>query len=258
MSGKINNSLNKTHHFRDEMDKIVIIHHNSQVINQIKFRLKNIKIIENKNYEMYSGEYENKRITLITTFMGACNTGIIVDQVISQGAEYIFKLGTFGALQDKIKIGDIYIPIGAVRSEGLTDAYAPMYYPACPNAELFIKIFEKSKDLDIKINSGIIHSVNIYSPYYKETYNKLKYSPDEYRKINTFGVEMECSTTFVCSNVKKAKSIAVLICNRTWEIQDGFRKGKTVDWDKHKAEIIMKESTKKAIDLILETIKDLE
>lgn len=149
------------------------------------------------------------------------------------------------------------MPIGAVRSEGLTDAYAPEYYPATPNSELYIKTMQIANDTNIKVNSGIIHSVNIYSPYYQETYNPNKYSPDTYKKIGVFGVEMEVSSVFVCSSVKNAKAISILICNRTWEIQDSYRKNQEVNWDKHQSEIKKDISTNNAIKIILETINSL-
>jgi len=183
MTEKISLKTHKTPHFRNEMDEYAIIHHNGKIIKRIAENLTEVENIENKSYNVISGKYKNKKITLIETGMTAGNTAIVVDQVISQGAKYIFKLGTFGALQENIKIGDIYIPNGAIRSEGLTDAYAPIYFPAIPDSELFLKINSKSKELNITVNSGIIHSVNIYSPYYLETFNSDKYSYNQYKKI---------------------------------------------------------------------------
>lgn len=174
----IKKNSNKTHHFREGMSKYVILHHNPKIIKRIGEYLDNVEEVDNKNYFMIKGLYENKEITLIATGMGACNTGIITDQVISQGAEYIFKFGTFGALQDDIEIGDMYMPVSAVRAEGLTDAYAPRYYPATADMYLYLKTLAKAKELDINVKpEGIIHSVNIYSPYYQKTYSPNKYSP---------------------------------------------------------------------------------
>lgn len=257
MTGIISKKSEKTHHFRESMSKYLIIHHNVKIIERIAKQLEDTRKVDNKNYIVYCGKYENKEITLIATGMGACNTAMIVDQAISCGAEYVFKLGTFGALQDDIKIGDIFIPNGAIRSDGLTDAYAPVYFPAVPNAELFNLMTNKANEQGLKVNSGIVHSVNIYSPYYTDTFNSNKYSPEKYQAINTFGVEMECSTVFLCSYVKSAKSIAILVCNRDWQTQKNFMEGKKSNWDKHQSEKIKDESTQKSIDLIFDTIKGL-
>lgn len=207
---------------------------------------------------MYIGNYKNKKITLFATNMTAGNTAIIVDQAIQQGAKYFFKLGTFGALQDKIKIGDIYLITGAVRSEGLTDAYASIYYPAISDFELTKLCSETAQKQKIKLGYGIVHSVNIYSPYYSETYNQDKYSLEIYRKLNVIGVEMETSSVFVCCGVKNVKSAAILLCNRDWKTQRDFIKGKRVDWKKHKTDVIMKRQYDKAIDLILEGVSKIK
>lgn len=248
----------KTHHFREEIYKNVIIHHNKKIIERISESLDNVYEVSNKNYFTLNGEYEGSKITLIATGMGAGNTGIVVDQVIKKGTKNIFKFGTFGALQDNIKVGDIYLPTGAVRAEGLTDAYAPIYYPAIPSQSLLNKVICEFEKLEINdLNFGVVHSVNIYSPYYENTFAPLKYSPEEYKKIGVFGVEMETSTAFVCSGVKNVNCVSILICNREWETQKNYSKGKEVNWDKHQTEKIKDENTQKSIMAILETIKNL-
>ncbi len=255
----IQNNTKKTPHFREEMSKYVILHHNVKIIQRIAKSLTQVSEVENKNYTVLKGNYKGKEITLIATGMGAGNTAIVVDQTISQGAQYLFKLGTFGALQEHIKIGDIYLPQGAIRSEGLTDAYAPMYFPAVPDMELYLKFLQKAKELEIETkNEGIIHSVNIYTPYYNGTFNELKYSPEKYKSLGAIGVEMETSSAFICSSVKKAKCIAVLICNREWETQKAYKEGKQANWDKHQEEQKKDQATQDAIKVILETITELD
>lgn len=255
---KLNKDSTKTPHFRCEISENVIIHHNPKIIKRIANSLSNVKKVTNKNYYILQGTYEDKKITLITTGMGACNTGMIVDQITSQGTKHIFKFGTYGALQDKIEIGDLFIPNGAVRSDGLTDAYAPLYYPAVPDSDLYLKLIKKAQELKIKTrNGGIIHSVNIYSPYYETTSNPAKYSPDMYRGMGVTGVEMETSTAFICSSVKKAKCVAILVCNRDWRTQEKYKNGENAEWDQHQRKDEKTKATQNAIKLILETIKEL-
>lgn len=257
MTEEISKSLALTPHFRGAMSPYVIIHHDKKIIEKIGTKLSQLEEIENHKYQMYRGNLYDRTITLIHTGMGAGNTALVCDQVISQGARYIFKLGTFGALQEHIQIGDIYVPMGAVRSDGLTDAYAPMEYPAIPTPEMFLAIFQAAQKMELPLSSGIVHSVNIYTPYYQKTYNPNKYSPEVYQELNVFGVEMECSSTFVCSYVKKAHSIAILLCNREWNTQKNFIEGKKVNWDKHKKDSCFEAKLSQAIELILQTVTEL-
>ena len=256
MEHEIHKESKKTHHFSGDMSKYLIIHYATEIVNKIKERLSNLRKVENKRFDIWIGMYKGKDVTVVLTNMTSGNTAIIVDQAIQQGAEYVFQLGTFGALQDNIEVGDIYLISGAVRAEGLTDAYAPMYYPAVPDSGLLYKFLKIAEKENLKIESGIVHSVNIYSPYYKTTFNQDKYSPEVYRNLNVVGVEMEVSSAYICSSTKGVKALAVLICNRNWKTQKEFMEGKKVDWKKGKDDVY--KAHDKVIDCVLETVSQLD
>jgi uridine phosphorylase len=246
--------VSKVHHFKGKISKYVIIHDDLEVVNKIAAFIKSVVRVENKRYPMFVGSYKNREITLINTHMGPSNTAVVVDQIIDLGAKYIIKIGTFGAIKEGIKIGDIFLPTGAIRTEGITDAYAPIEFPAVPDPMLLNSIKEVAGKMKIGFSEGVIWSTSVYQPITKDTSINPKFRYDTWRSFDVIGVEWECSSLFICSAVKKTKSAAVLICNRDWETNDGFRKGKNVDWKKYKKTTIYYKQTEKAIKIVLETI----
>lgn len=243
-----------THHIHDKPSKFAIIHDDMEFIDFIKDNfLSKVKTLKNKRYPMHKGFYKNAEITLVCTNMGAGNTAAVTDEIIDAGIKYIIKIGTFGALDGKLKIGEIMLPNGAVRTDGTTDAYALMEFPAVPDMELLDEIKEQADRLKIRYSYGIIWSANVYQPITKEFSPDSRFKFDTWRSVKVKGVEWECSSLFIPSLVKGAKAAAILICNRDWKTIDDFRKGKKVVWNRHKFEKQMEDAKKSAAKLALET-----
>ena len=220
------------HHIRNELPENMILYHKSSTARLIASLLDSTETAKIKgDFDAFIGKYKGLEIAIVNTGMGAGTTAMVVEQAAYLGVKRIFKMGTFGALQDDIRVGDVVLVTGAVRSEGLTDAYAPMYYPALPDFSLTTALAEKLKEMGLSYRTGMVHSVNIYSKYYEVSHNPEKYSPYIYRSLGVLGVEMETSSTFVCSTALGVQSAALLVCNRTWEAQEAYIRGEEVKWE---------------------------
>ena len=71
------------------------------------------------------------RISCMSTGMGTDNVEIVLAEVmeITDAATFI-RIGSSGALQPEIALGDLIVSIGAVRLENTTDFYVHPGYPA--------------------------------------------------------------------------------------------------------------------------------
>lgn len=244
----------KAFRFFEKVAENVIIHDRPVIIEKMARRLDNVRRVENHRYLVYDGEWKDRKVTLVATHLGAGSTAIVVDETADMGAKNIIKIGSFGAMEEGIKIGDFYLPEEAVRTDGVTEAYAPPDYKARPNGTL-LKIAEKTaKEKGIRIRKGTIWSTNVYQPVTRDDSPDPRFRYDTWRG-KAFGVEMETSVLFVCSAMKNVRSLAILVCNRDWETIDGFRKGKKVDWRKYGKSERHKKSTEQAIDLALSVIE---
>src|SRR5713226_4176754 len=75
------------------------------------------------DYEMHTGTYDGKQVTVGNGGRYAPDTAITTEILCAGGAEMLVRIGSCGSLQDKVKIGDLVIVTGARRGEGTTDYY---------------------------------------------------------------------------------------------------------------------------------------
>ncbi|EER12891.1 Uridine phosphorylase, putative, partial [Perkinsus marinus ATCC 50983] len=92
-----------------------------------------------RGHDGYIGKYEAPDGTVvdigaISTGMGAPSVDIIATEMIKLGAKVLVRVGTAGAMQKTLGIGDIVIATGAVRDEGTSRHYMPLEFPALGSA----------------------------------------------------------------------------------------------------------------------------
>lgn len=101
--------------------------------------VKNPKIEEgDRGHTVLHGEYEGIEVSAFATGMGPASTAIILPEVIElvDGPVTMLRLGTAGALQPFINVGDLVISSATVRDEGTTRAAVGPEYPAVADLEL--------------------------------------------------------------------------------------------------------------------------
>ena len=70
--------------------------------------------------------------------MGGASTGIVVEELYNIGVEVMIRIGSCGALDSNINLGDIILVNGAVRDEGASKAYIESIYPAIPDFDVLL------------------------------------------------------------------------------------------------------------------------
>ena len=71
-------------------------------------------------------------ITIINFGMGSPNAATIMDLLSAIKPKGVLFLGKCGGLKKKNKLGDLILPIAAIRSEGTSNDYMPPEVPALP------------------------------------------------------------------------------------------------------------------------------
>lgn len=99
--------------------------------------LENAELLNfNREYKSFLGFYRGKKILAMSTGIGAPSAGIGVEELHNVGVKYVIRVGSAGAMQKGIKIGELIIAEGAVRDDGLSKKYVPEIYPAVPSHKL--------------------------------------------------------------------------------------------------------------------------
>jgi uridine phosphorylase len=95
--------------------------------------------VERSNREITTatGTYRGMRLSAMSTGMGPDNVEIVLAEVMEITDQPSFiRIGSSGALQPEIELGDLIVSIGAVRLENTTDFYVHPGYPAIAHREV--------------------------------------------------------------------------------------------------------------------------
>ena len=84
----------------------------------------------NREYRTFTGTVAGVPVSAISSGMGGPSVAIGVEELRELGVDTFLRVGTCGATQPEVKLGDLVIATGAVRTEGTGDSYVPKEFPA--------------------------------------------------------------------------------------------------------------------------------
>lgn len=85
---------------------------------------------DHRGLKSYTGTHKGKRVSVVTTSMGAPCTGIVTPEAYRCGGRIFIRVGSCSTLLKEPKPGDVIIVTGAVRLEGTSRNWAMVEYPA--------------------------------------------------------------------------------------------------------------------------------
>ena len=115
-------------------------------------------IAENREYRLINGLYNGQQITLCSTGIGAPSAIIALEELKNCGAKYVIRVGSAGALQPNIELGDLLLVEAAVRDEGTSKAYVAGEYPAAADLDLVIALRAALLELEHPFHIGVIRT----------------------------------------------------------------------------------------------------
>jgi len=206
--------MKKMHHLQIEPGQIgefVIIPGDPGRCHLIAEHFENPQLIAiSREYITYTGKYKGLIVSVTSTGMGCPSAAIALEELIMSGAKYLVRLGTTGALQKNIDLGDIIIPTSAVRLEGTSVEYIPIEFPAIADIDLVEALVKLTHLKNLKSHIGIIMS---HDAFYKGSVfadpNFLK-REQIWIDSNILSVENESSALFTIGYLRKVKVGTIL------------------------------------------------
>jgi uridine phosphorylase len=162
-------------------------------------------VAKNREYHSYSGFINNEEILIISHGIGSAGAAICFQELIDMGAEEIIRIGTAGALYNNSNYGDIILPLGSIRKDGVSRLMIPLEYPAIPDRTITNRIESNLKDRGINYRAGITLTSDLFYPGLIENCLEL------FKTANALAVEMECSTLFIISSLRNVKASSLLV-----------------------------------------------
>jgi uridine phosphorylase len=119
-------------------------------------------VAEHREYRTATGTYEGTPISVTSTGIGAPSAAIAVEELARVDAETLIRVGSCGAIQADIDVGDLVIARGAVRQEGTSDEYVREAYPAVADHAVVAALIAAAEDLGYDYHVGLVASTDSF------------------------------------------------------------------------------------------------
>ncbi|MGB9630917.1 MAG: nucleoside phosphorylase [Candidatus Methanodesulfokora sp.] len=155
----------------------------------------------------FTGRYKDREISVMPTHMGGPSAAIAVEELIRAGAKYLIRVGTCGAVQKDVEVGDLIIALSAVPDDGTSRSYVN-FEPFCPTASFkVVNAIIKAAELEkVRYHVGVVRSSDAF---YAE-------DPDTIKKWERRGIlafEMEDAAIFTVAMLRGINAGAIHLVN---------------------------------------------
>ena len=156
-------------------------------------------------------------ITIINFGMGSANAATIMDLLTAIQPSAALFLGKCGGLKKKNTVGDLILPIAAIRGEGASDDYMPPEVPALPSFALQKAISTTIRDHDHDYWTGTVYTTNRRVWEHDEKFKKYL------KKLRAMAVDMETATIFTAAFKNEIPAGALLLVSDIPMIPEGVK-----------------------------------
>ncbi len=184
------------------------------------------------------------RITLINFGMGSPNAATIMDLLSAIKPKAALFMGKCGGLKKKCKVGDMIIPIAAIRGDGTSDDYFPERVPALPAFNLQKVVSTVILNHRKNYWTGTVYTTNRRVWEYDEQFK------EHLRVTRSIAIDMESATLFMVGFANEIPTGAILLVSDQPMVGRGI---KTQVSDKRVTEKFAEEHLRIGID----TMNDL-
>jgi AMP nucleosidase len=184
-------------------------------------------------------------ITLINFGMGSPMAATMMDLLTAIQPQAVLFLGKCGGLKKKNKIGDLILPIAAIRGEGTSNDYLPAEVPALPAFALQKAISTTIRDHSRDYWTGTVYTTNRRVWEHDKSFKKYL------KTLRAMAVDMETATIFTTGFANKIPTGALLLVSDQPMIPEGV---KTAESDSNVTEQYVETHLRVGIDSLKQLI----
>jgi len=164
---------------------------------------------------MQSASYND--VTIINFGMGSPNVATIMDLLEAISPKAVLFLGKCGGLKKVNKVGDLILPIAAIRGDGTSDDYFPSEVPALPAFALQKAISTAIREQERDYWTGVVYTTNRRVWEWDDNFKDYLY------EIRAMGIDMETATIFSVGFHNRIPTGALLLVSDVPMFPDGVK-----------------------------------
>ncbi len=186
-------------------------------------------------------------ISIINFGMGSPTAATIMDLLSAIHPKAVLFLGKCGGLKKRNKLGDLILPIAAIKGEGTSNDYFPAEVPALPAFALQKAVSTTIRDYGVDYWTGTVYTTNRRVWEHDEPFKEYLL------KIRAYAIDMETATIFTVGFYNKIPTGALLLVSDQPMIPEGV---KTEESDKEVTEKFVENHLKIGIDSLKQLINE--
>jgi len=156
-------------------------------------------------------------ITIINFGMGSATAATVMDLLSAIRPKAALFLGKCGGVKHRASIGDLILPIAAIRGEGTGNDYFPPEVPALPSFALQKAISTTIRDFARDYWTGTVYTTNRRVWEHDEVFKK------HLRRVRTMAVDMETATIFLTGFYNEIPTGALLLVSDQPMVPEGVK-----------------------------------
>ncbi|MEY4816186.1 MAG: hypothetical protein RLZZ162_3259 [Verrucomicrobiota bacterium] len=162
-------------------------------------------------------------ITIINFGMGSATAATVMDLLSAIQPKAVLFLGKCGGLKHRAELGDLILPIAAIRGEGTSNDYFPPEVPSLPAFALQKAISTTIRDFSRDYWTGTVYTTNRRVWEHDEVFKEYL------KKIRALAIDMETATIFITGFYNEIATGALLLVSDQPMTPEGI---KTAESDK--------------------------
>jgi len=156
-------------------------------------------------------------ITMINFGMGSANAATVMDLLSAIHPKAVLFLGKCGGLKRKNQLGDLILPIAAIRGEGTGNDYFPPEVPALPAFTLQRAVSSTVRDFNLDYWTGTVYTTN------RRVWEHDEQFKEYLRRMRCMAIDMETATLFLTGFANEISTGALLLVSDQPMIPEGVK-----------------------------------
>ncbi|GAB2486960.1 nucleoside phosphorylase [Jatrophihabitans fulvus] len=179
-----------------------------------------VRVADHREYRTWTGTLDGVRVSVTSTGIGGPSTAIAVEELAQLGVHTVVRVGTCGALQPDVHVGDLVVATAAIRDEGTTHQYAPGAFPAVADVDV-VGALSTAGTRRAGVHLGVVHTTDTYygqhEPDRMPVASDLERRREAWTRLGALCSEMETATVLIVAGAvhrMRAGSVLAVAGNR--------------------------------------------
>ena len=158
----------------------------------------------NREFRTIAGSFHGIEVVACSTGIGGSSASIAIEELHNVGITSMIRIGSCGAMQKGIGLGDLILACGAVRDDGASRAYVDIRYPAVADPSLLFACMQSAAKHGWKAVTGIVHS---HESFYTDTNQE---ETEKWSRLGVLGADMETAALFTVGRIRGIQTMSIL------------------------------------------------